>query len=207
MKQFINYFNIRKLGLAVAIVTLIADYTSKNWVLEHYEMWPLQVISNFFWLILAWNKGVSFSFLADVNHPLVVFGQPVGPELWVPVMLGSLALIACIWFVHWMGERPCSWRHLSRSLGLHQVGLGLVVGGALGNVLDRVQHGAVVDFLMFKPLSFMGVQGYFPAFNVADACISVGVALLFLDGWIQHRKSLRQQKKEAASERVKTKRK
>jgi signal peptidase II len=198
MNVVFNYLNIRKLGIVVACVALVLDFVSKTYVLEHYDLWPMQVLPNFFWLVLAWNKGVSFSFMHDVQTPLVVFGQPVGPELWVPVMLGGLALVACVWFVHWMGERPCSWRHLSRSLGLHQVGLGLVVGGALGNVLDRVQHGAVVDFLLFKPLSFLGVQGFFPAFNVADACISVGVVLLFVDGWIQHRKSLRQQKKEAA---------
>lgn len=195
MHAFIRYFNHRKLGLAVAVAACAVDVLSKWWVLQNYDLWPLQVIPGFFWFVLAWNRGVSFSFLHDTSQPLVVFGQPVGPELWVPVMLGSLAVMACMWFVHWMGERPASWRHLSRSLGLHQVGLGLVVGGALGNVADRVQHGAVVDFLLFKPFGLFGGQGYFPAFNLADTFITVGVILLFVDSWIQHRKSLRQHKK------------
>jgi signal peptidase II len=191
----LTYLNRRKLGLAVAAVILLADWATKAAVLEAYMAWPYQVIPGFFWLVLAFNRGVSFSFLHDVNHPLVVFGQPVGPELWVPLMLGSLAVVACTWFVHWLGERPASWRHLSRSLGLHQVGLGLIIGGALGNVLDRAQHGAVVDFLLFKPFGWAGADWFFPAFNVADAAITCGVILLFVDSWIQHRKSLRQAKK------------
>jgi signal peptidase II len=74
--------------------------------------------------------------------------------------------------VHWLGEE--------RGWNWHQLGLGLLIGGALGNLVDRVQHGAVVDFALVNP------WGLFPyTFNVADGAITVGVALLLLDSFLR----------------------
>jgi len=89
-----------------------------------------------------------------------------------PWLLGGGALLASAWFGHWLGERE-GWT-------LHQLGLGLVIGGALGNLVDRVQHGAVVDFIVLNP------WGLFPyTFNPADLFISGGVIALLLDSWLR----------------------
>jgi signal peptidase II len=82
--------------------------------------------------------------------------------------LGTVAVAATAWFIHWLNEQP--WP------SLHQAGLAAIIGGALGNLVDRIQHGAVIDFIVLNP------WGLFPyTFNVADAAISLGVALLLLD--------------------------
>ncbi|MCA3243775.1 MAG: signal peptidase II, partial [Alphaproteobacteria bacterium] len=83
-----------------------------------------------------------------------------------------VAVAASAWFTHWLAAEgnPKPWP------SLHQAGLAAIIGGALGNLVDRVQHGAVVDFLVVNP------WGLFPyTFNLADAAITVGVALLLLD--------------------------
>lgn len=154
-----NYLSARYDGLLVALTALLLDYASKAWALaaEQAGTLPLWLVPEQIGLRFAWNRGMSFSLLNDVA--------------WGPLVLGGVAVAACVWFVQWLGE--------SRRF-LHQWGLGLLLGGAAGNVLDRVQHGAVVDFLLFNP------NGLFPfTFNVADAAISVGVAMLLLDSWRQ----------------------
>lgn len=152
-----TYACVRTCGLAVALISLLADWGSKAWALRAEQAGQLPV-----WLMpgeigfrFAWNRGMSFSLLNDVS--------------WGPWVLGGVAVIACVWFIHWLGERV-HW--------MHQVGLGLLIGGAAGNVLDRIQHGAVVDFILVNP------SGLFPfTFNIADATITVGVLLLLLDSW------------------------
>lgn len=154
MREYVMH---RRWGLMVAVLALLLDVASKAWALGMMVRGQLPV-----WLVegqagfhFAWNRGMSFS-LFD--------GAAYGP--WV---LGVVAVAACGWFVHWLGER--AW-------GLHQAGLGLVIGGAVGNLVDRVQHGAVVDFIVLSP------GGLFPyTFNIADVVISVGVLLLLLDSW------------------------
>lgn len=149
------YMNIRTAGLAVGFAALALDYLSKAWALaaEQAGTLPLWFIPGEIGFRFAWNRGMSFSLLNDVA--------------WGPWVLGAVAVAACIWFVHWLGEST-RW--------MHQWGLGLLIGGAVGNVVDRVQHGAVVDFLLFNP------NGMFPfTFNIADAAITVGVVMLLLD--------------------------
>lgn len=159
MSKVCGYFCVRARGLIVALGLTLLDAASKAWALHAdaagaLPMWlvPGQVGFHF-----AWNRGMSFSLLQ---------GAAYGP--WV---LGLIAVAACAWFVHWLGE--------SRAL-VHQAGLGLLIGGAAGNVLDRMQHGAVVDFLLLNP------AGLFPyTFNVADMAITFGVALLLLDSYLR----------------------
>ncbi len=157
--KVLAYFNVRTAGLAIGFVSLLADYFSKAWALamEASGNLPLWWVPGEIGFRFAWNRGMSFSLLNDVA--------------WGPWVLGTVAVAACIWFIHWLGES---------TRFLHQWGLGLLIGGAAGNVIDRVQHGAVVDFLLFNP------QGLFPfTFNVADAAITVGVVMLLLDSWRQ----------------------
>lgn len=146
-----EYLKTRQLGLGVALVALVVDWVTKAWVLENIP--PFRwVVEGQLGVILGWNRGMSFSLLHDA--------------VWAPWVLGGLAVVACGWFIHWLGQEEIFKRW-------HQMGLGLVIGGAAGNLVDRVQHGAVVDFIVVNP------YGLFPwTFNVADACITMGVVVL-----------------------------
>ena len=115
-------------------------------------------LSSVFDLSMVWNRGVSFGTM-----------QADGPMRWVLVVL---TLAIAIGFAIWLTRARRVWTALA---------LALVVGGALGNVIDRVRFGAVVDFLDFSDLYFIWV------FNVADAAISVGAVLLFIDQFLMSR--------------------
>ncbi len=147
-----HYLHIRQWGLMVAALTLLADVISKHIILDNRFSLPVSIIDGWFALVLAWNRGMSFSMLQDVA--------------WGGFFLGTVAILACAWFIHWLGEKN-AW--------FHQVGLGLIIGGALGNLLDRIVHGAVIDFLLVYHDGW-----FFPAFNVADSAITVGVICLLM---------------------------
>lgn len=150
-----GYLARRQWGLMVAAVMLLADVASKGMILEHRFELPVSLVQGWLALVLAWNRGMSFSLLS-------------GPDLWWgPCLLGGIALAVSAGIVHWLGER--------RDLAF-QLGLGLILAGAVGNLLDRLQHGAVVDFILF----YRGAWA-FPAFNVADSCITVGVIVLLAE--------------------------
>ncbi len=154
------------MALGLAVVVLVADQVTKMFVVAglfnlpfgdprlflHARPLPVEV-TGFFNLVLVGNTGVSFGLLRG------------GDARWLLVLL-SLAVVAAL--LIWL------WR--ARIL-LIQLGVGLVVGGALGNVVDRVRLGAVVDFL-----DFHAFQVHWPAFNLADSAIVVGVLALILDG-------------------------
>ena len=154
-----EYIALRLCGLGVAAGVVVADAASKAWALaaETTGVLPLWMRPEEVGFHFAWNRGMSFSLLDGVS--------------WGPWLLGVVAVVACGWFIHWLGEHKG---------GMHQAGLGMLIGGALGNVLDRVQHGAVVDFLLLNP------WGLFPyTFNIADVAITFGVMLLLLDSWLR----------------------
>lgn len=144
------------LGASMAILAILADQASKHWLLTG----PLQEpqvfeLTPFFNVVSAWNKGVSFSMFRT--------SAQTGP--WI---LSAVALVISLGLAAWLTRvrQP-----------LVAVGIGLVIGGALGNVIDRLRFGAVFDFLDFY------VGGYhWPAFNLADSCITIGVVLLLWDG-------------------------
>jgi len=138
------------LGLAGAVVLL--DQFTKLWVLGSFALHERLVVTSFFNLVLVYNPGASFSFLADAG----------GWQRWFFV---ALALVISVWLV--VAIR----RHAVERL--LPAALALVLGGALGNVIDRLRFGAVVDFLDFHLAGW-----HWPAFNVADSAITVGVALL-----------------------------
>lgn len=145
-----------RLGLAVAALWLVLDQAAKWWVLESVMQPPRIVeVTSFFNLVLAWNRGVSFSMFYSYHDAM-------------PWVLSAVALGIVAFLLNWL-------RKTARAFPA--VCLGLVIGGAIGNVVDRVRFGAVVDFLDVHAGGW-----HWPAFNVADAGISVGVVLLVLDG-------------------------
>ncbi|THD59533.1 signal peptidase II [Phenylobacterium sp.] len=147
-----------KLGrwaLLIALVVVVADQAVKYWILEVLRLQEGQTIPVFgpFRLTGVWNPGVSFGFL-QAHHDLVRW-LLAAFSIGVAVMLG-------VW-VRATG-RP-----------LFAVAVGLVMGGAIGNVVDRVRYGAVADFIDASPLHFPWI------FNVADSAITIGICLLLID--------------------------
>lgn len=138
--------------LVLAALVVVLDQASKAWVLASFHYMESQIVTPFFNLVLVLNPGASFSFLAEAG----------GWQKWFFVVL---ALVISVWLLG-MLRRHAAERLLPAALAM-------ILGGALGNVIDRLRFDAVVDFLDFH------VAGYhWPAFNVADSAISVGVALM-----------------------------
>ena len=143
-------------GLVIAALVILFDQVTKWIALSGVDFGahPISVTS-FFNLVLVWNRGVSFGMFNDAGA--------AGP--WI---LSGLAIAVVLGLLYWLRQTE-TW--------LTVTALGLVIGGALGNVIDRFRFGAVIDFLDFH------LAGYhWPAFNVADAAICVGAVLLLLDG-------------------------
>ncbi len=138
--------------LALAGGVLLLDYASKAWVLSAFHLHERMTVTSFFNLVLVYNPGASFSFLADAG----------GWQRWFFVVL---ALVISAWLLVMLR------RHAQERL--MPMALALVLGGAVGNVIDRLRFGAVVDFLDFHVAGW-----HWPAFNVADSAITVGVILL-----------------------------
>jgi signal peptidase II len=139
---------------------VLADQITKWMVLGRLVPWQRVEITPFFNLVLAFNKGAAFSFLAGAGG-------------WQTPLLVAFALVAAV-VVSVM---------LVRSPGRRMfcAGLALILGGAVGNVIDRLRYGHVVDFLDLHAGGW-----HWPAFNVADSAITVGAALLILDGFRHH---------------------
>ena len=142
------------LGLGIAAAVAIADQLVKWWAMDVLMAAPAGIeVLPVFNLVMVWNRGISFG----------MFGGGELPPWLLAAFAGAIALGLGIWLA----------RAETRLLA---VGLGLAIGGALGNIVDRLRFGAVADFLDFH------VAGYhWPAFNVADAAIAIGVALLLID--------------------------
>jgi len=150
------------LWLGLALLVILADQLTKTLVLGQFALGDSRVVTGWFNLVRVHNSGAAFSFLAGAS----------GWQRWFFVALGA----AASGFIVWM---------LRKHPGQHLfcTAISLVLGGAIGNVIDRLLHGYVVDFLQFHwgwlaPL-FPG--GYFPSFNIADSAITLGAAGLILD--------------------------
>jgi len=154
---------IRRFGLGIALVVVVLDQLSK-WLVLTQMMTPPRLIeiTSFFNFSLAWNRGVSFSMLnLEAAH-------------W-PWVLSAVALAITGALGVWL------WGLRAK---LPAFGVGLVIGGALGNVVDRVRFGAVMDFLDFHYAGY-----HWPSFNLADTAIGLGVAALLVDALFARRES------------------
>ncbi len=154
----------RILPIVIMLLGLLLDQISKWFILQQtgtiYNQQLLYEVTSFFNIVLVWNRGVSFGIFA--NHPEYMPYLLIASTIFITVIL-------LIWF----------WKN-SSIIGLY--GLALVIGGAVGNIIDRVKFGAVIDFLDFH------IAGYhWPAFNIADTIIFIGVALLVIDSILEAR--------------------
>lgn len=151
----------RWLPLAAAVI--VADQVVKAWIVHHFALLErvheLPVLD----IILTYNRGAAFSFLSDAS----------GWQRWLFVIL---ALAVSVALIIWMR------RLRARVHALLACGLALIVGGALGNMIDRITTGRVVDFIHVH-----WGRHYFPAFNIADSAITVGAVILLIDAWLETR--------------------
>lgn len=150
--------------LALALIIVIADQFTKILIQGYYRLGDATRITSFFDIVRAHNTGMAFSFLRDAS----------GWQRW---FLAGVALVAVVFILYLLKK------HAGQKL--FSFALACILGGAIGNVVDRLMYGYVVDFLSFHWQN----RWYFPAFNVADVAISVGAAGLILDELLRVRSS------------------
>ena len=156
------------LGLAAMIV--VADQLTKTLILQWFQYGDVRPVTSFFNLVRVHNTGAAFNFLAGAS----------GWQRWFFVGLGLAASAFIVWMIRGNPGQK-----------LFCFAVSLIMGGALGNVVDRLLHGYVVDFLQFRFgfLEPIFPSGYFPSFNIADSAITLGAICLILDEILRVRRS------------------
>lgn len=150
-------------GILAAMVTLVADQASKLWLLNGFDLARRGVVKvmPFFDLVLAWNIGISFGWLQNDGQA-------------AQLALMAVKVVAVIALAIWMARSQTR---------LATVALGLIIGGAIGNGIDRLAYGAVVDFALFH-IEIAGNTYNWYVFNLADVAIVAGVAALLYDSFL-----------------------
>ena len=156
--------------LGLAFVVLLADQFTKVLILSFYKIGASTTVTSFFNVVRVHNRGAAFSFLSDAS----------GWQRWFFTVLGVLAATLIVWMLKSHGGQR-----------LFSFALACILGGALGNVLDRMLYGYVIDFLDFhwRWLDPLFPGGHFPAFNLADSAITIGAACLILDELLRVRRA------------------
>lgn len=142
--------------LGIAFIVILFDQLSKIAVTRLFELGEDKVVTSFFNLTLAYNRGAAFSFLSNQGGWQRYF--------FTAIAVGAVAFILYMLRRH-AGQRLFCWS------------LALIMGGALGNLIDRLAYGHVIDFLDFH----LAGWGHFPAFNIADSAITIGAILFIFD--------------------------
>jgi signal peptidase II len=149
--------------LGLALVILILDQFTKVMVLGYYQLGDSTRVTSFFNLVRVHNEGAAFSFLAGAD----------GWQRWFFIAVGIGAALFIVWMLRaHPGQR------------LFAFAMSCILGGAIGNVIDRLVHGYVVDFLQFHYASW-----YFPSFNIADSAITIGAIAMILDELLRVRRA------------------
>jgi signal peptidase II len=149
--------------LGLAFIIILVDQFTKVLILGYYHLGDSTYVTSFFNVVRAHNRGAAFSFLSDAS----------GWQRWFFTAIGFVAAAVIIWMLRsHAGQR------------LFSFAMACILGGAIGNVIDRMAHGYVIDFLDFH---WAGM--HFPAFNVADSAITLGAICLILDELLRVRKS------------------
>jgi signal peptidase II len=157
------------LWLGIALVVLLADQFTKLLIVGSFQLGENQTVTSFFNLVRVHNSGAAFSFLSSAS----------GWQRW---FFTGIGVVATGFILYMLRSHPTQ--------KLFCFALALVLGGAVGNVIDRIAYGHVVDFLDFHWdwLSPVFYEGHFPAFNIADSAISVGAVALIVDELIRVRR-------------------
>ena len=158
------------LWLGLAVLVLLVDQLTKTLIIGSFQLGDSRTLTSYFNLVRVHNTGAAFSFLSSAS----------GWQRWFFVGLGLVATVAIVWMLK---------RHGSQRL--FSFALSMILGGAVGNVIDRLLHGHVIDFLQFHWdwLSPVFAGGYFPSFNIADSAITLGAICLILDELLRVQRS------------------
>jgi signal peptidase II len=148
--------------LGLSLIILIADQFTKVLVIGYYQLGASTEVTSFFNLVRAHNSGAAFSFLSDAS----------GWQRWFFSVIGVLAAVLIVWLLR---------SHSGQKL--FSFAMACILGGAVGNVIDRLLYGYVVDFLDFHWRNW-----HFPAFNIADSAITIGASCLILDELLRVRR-------------------
>ena len=149
--------------LAIALLIILLDQFTKTLIIGNFQLGDSRTVTSFFNVVRVHNAGAAFSFLAGAS----------GWQRWFFVGLGTVATVFIVWMLrNHGGQRMFSWA------------LSLILGGAIGNVIDRLLHGHVIDFIQLHAAGW-----YFPSFNIADSAITVGAVLLILDELLRVRRT------------------
>ncbi len=148
--------------LGLALVILMADQFTKVLIVGTYQLGDSTMVTQFFNVVRVHNSGAAFSFLAGAG----------GWQRWFFTVIGVGAALLILWLLK---------SHAGQKL--FSFAMACILGGAIGNVIDRLLYGYVVDFL-----DFHGLGWHFPAFNIADSAITVGAACLILDELLRVRR-------------------
>jgi signal peptidase II len=156
--------------LGLAALVLLADVLTKVLILKNYQLGESTYVTGFFNIVRAHNIGAAFSFLAQAG----------GWQRWMFTGIGVAAAVFIVVMLRSHGGQR-----------LFSFALACILGGAIGNVIDRVMHGYVIDWLDFHFSFLSGVfhGGHFPAFNIADAGITLGAICLILDEILRVRRT------------------
>ena len=156
--------------LGLSLIILIADQFTKVLVIGYYQLGASTEVTSFFNLVRAHNSGAAFSFLSDAS----------GWQRWFFSVIGLLAAVLLVWLLK---------SHAGQKL--FSFALACILGGAVGNVIDRLVYGYVIDFLDFhwRWLAPVFSGGHFPAFNIADSAITIGATCLILDEVLRVRRA------------------
>ena len=158
----IKKLTIKKLAFPFILILIFLDQVTKWWIIN-YIMQPIKIlpITPFFNIVLTWNSGISFGIFSNQGSFSVI-------------ILSTLATLIVFFLAVWLMKAE------NKKL---IIGLICIIGGAIGNIIDRVYHGAVIDFLDFHIKSY-----HWPAFNLADSCIFIGATLIILDSLFPDKK-------------------
>lgn len=149
--------------LCLSALIIILDQTAKYWISQKFMLGEIKPVTDFFSLVLFHNQGAAFSFLNSAGKFAV----------WI---FAVIAAIVSLLIIIWLAKLPAGnkWQACA---------LSLILGGALGNLVDRIAHGYVIDFLFFHYKQFS-----WPAFNVADSAITIGAFILVVGLFIYRKK-------------------
>lgn len=161
--------------LAISLIFIVLDQVTKIWILNNLDLYQDINILPFFDITHVHNYGAAFSFLSDQGG-------------WQRYFFTIIAVVISVLLIYWMYKTPKRQKTLLWAYCL-------ILGGAIGNVADRINYGYVVDFLHFYYQSWS-----FPAFNVADIAISIGAFLLIVDALIEYKNEKAQESNSRESE-------
>jgi signal peptidase II len=150
--------------LPLVLLVIVADQLSKGWIEANYQLGDYTMVWPWLDIIRLHNPGAAFSFLAGAG----------GWQRWFFTVLALGVSVVLLWWLR--GVHEAAERRLA-------IALSLILAGAIGNVIDRIEHGYVVDFIHVHWGS-----AYFPAFNIADAALTVGAALMIFDAFLEWRR-------------------